>query len=430
VQISPATTTSDTSLNDLKTCTLTSTFDSASPLQHHDVRSTYHIYHKREQHATISPTTNPSKERYWGPTIKENKAKRQRKKEEIAAAEANGLTLTESRRSAAAEEVDDGSFFLHTPYLAFHDPPRVLYTGTSKHTVPAVLIHSSAFWHTWKLQLGPSIGKPGVLDPRGVVCWKHNGGDDKALEKDDKLLKGYKVRTWRLWGETGKDYVHNVKTSRDTGTGPDPDIVQDETPVQKEGEDPETESTFSSFDEGEGPARAEEVVYLKWTSPFSKNTRRYHFQYAGVDFYWKGTGTVKETRKCGFFLHWNHLKLVAVLPEQDKDDIKREICLGKYTSSIASKKSGKLELFDGAIWRLMEQYMPSVLEQVQPGERPPTGSEDDQPTAEQMSLVKKTSLYQVIVATAMCMIIGEKQKRDTIRQIIEAAAGEGGGGGN
>jgi hypothetical protein len=50
-----------------------------------------------------------------------------------------------------------------------------------------------------------------VVDPRGVVGWRHHGGDKGALKDDDRKLKGYKTRTRRLWGETGKEYVHDVK---------------------------------------------------------------------------------------------------------------------------------------------------------------------------------------------------------------------------
>ncbi|KAF2116387.1 hypothetical protein BDV96DRAFT_686754 [Lophiotrema nucula] len=394
---------------DLKVLRL-STTASDYPLRNEEC-STYHIYHKHEQHRCISATIDPAKERWHGPTPKECKEKRQRRKlrEEQ---KKEGLTTV----ATSASEADDGSFYLHTPYLAFHNPPRVLYMGSTKHCEPAVLIHDSLCWRKWKLQLGPSIAKPGVLDPRGVVSWRHNGGDSKARKEDHTKLKGYKVRTWRLWGETGKDFVHGIKTTRETGVGADPDVLEDETQAQKDA------------------VKADEVVWLKWTSPFSLNTRRYHFQYAGIDFYWKGTGTVKETRTCGFFVHFNHLKFVARLPIKSaeleaKADSEVEVCLGKYTCSVAKKKSGTLELFDGAILSLMSEHMSEIL----PGrsireESNGDGDSDDTTSVHEFTAVKRTPLYQVIVATAMCMIIGEKQKRDTIRSIIEAAASEGSAG--
>ncbi|KAF2178360.1 hypothetical protein K469DRAFT_676094 [Zopfia rhizophila CBS 207.26] len=393
---------------DLRASTTIST-SSDSLLRGHKLQSTYHVYHKRESHRLISPTIDRSKERFWGPTTKESKEKRKARKEAESIKKDTSGKIPEDAKSAVDQE--GGSFFLHTPYLAFHDPPRVLYVGNSKHCVPAVLIHSSFLWRTWKLQFGRSLATPGVLDPRGVVCWQHNGGDKQALKADDRKLKGYKVRTWRLWGETGKSYVHDVTANRKAGTGPDPDII----------------------DQKMSPVSADEVVYLKWTSPFSRDTRRYHFQYAGIDFYWKGTGTVKESRTCGFCLRYNHLKLVARLPMyheiKQESATQPEVCLGKYTCSIAARKSGKIELYEGAIWHLMAEYMPAALSDLNldaQGEKEENGEGTQ---LAQVQSVKRTRLYHVIVSTAMCMMIGEKQKRETIRQILEAAVSEGAGGG-
>lgn len=400
------------SLDDLQTCELLSTTNSETPLQHDAVRSTYHIYRKGEQNACISPTINASKERWWGPTVKEQKASRKLKKLEAARRKEDGYTDS-THESGPETDISQGTdaFFVHTPYLSFHDPPRVLYIGNSRHTEPAILIHSQFMWRTYKLQMGPSIATPGLLDPRGVVCWRHNGGDKKALKTDDRKLKGYKVSSWRLWGETGKDYVHNIKAMRKAGKGPDPDIIEDEVAAKK------------------AAIRADEVVYLKWTSPFSRNTRRYHFKYANIDFYWKGTGTVKETRRCGMWCHFNHLKLVAELPTSKGDTGPRpEVCLAKYTSSIAQSKFGTLEVFDGAVWRLAFEHIPLLLAQNH-NSGPIANRTASENAVAEVTWIKQTSLYRVIVATAMCMVYSENQKRETIRKVIEAAATEGGGGG-
>ena len=229
-------------------------------------------------------------ERRSGPTIKEQKATRKEKKERVDA-------------GVPSVEPDDNAFFLHRPYLAFHVPPRVLYIGNSKHTAqPAILIHEGCFWTEYKLQLLPSI--TGILDPRGVAPWRHNGGDKKALKHDDHKLKGYKVRPWRLWGEAGKDYVRSVKNIRKTGEGQDPDVIT------------------TTNGKSEEPATADEVVYLRWKNPLSRHTRCYQFQYAGIEFFWKGTGFVKESRTCGVLLRFNHLKLVTRLPgtEEKKEE--------------------------------------------------------------------------------------------------------------
>jgi hypothetical protein len=337
------------------------------------------------------------KERRSGPTVKQQKAKRKEKKERMD----SGLPRIDP---------DDDAFFLHRPYLAFHVPPRVLYMGNSKRNAkPVVLIHEGCFWREYKLQLGPSISKPGVLDPRGVVAWRHNGGDEKALKADDHKLKGYKVRTWRLWGETGKEYVHTVKANRDAGEGLDPVVLE--------------EPGFKP----ERPATAEEVVYLRWMSPLSRHTRCYHFQYAGIDFYWKGTGSVKETRFCGFFLRFNHLKLVAKLPgaKSEKEKEPTEVILGTYTSSVAKMKNGTLEFDDAAILRLIDENAPFMLARPSAGEQL---TEEETEVARALRL-RRSTMYQVFVATAMCMIKAEKEKRHTLLDLVINAAEQGGGGG-
>ncbi|KAJ4371182.1 hypothetical protein N0V83_004398 [Neocucurbitaria cava] len=361
------------------------------------IRSTFHIYQENDRHKCVSPTTITSKERRSGPTLKELRAERKQRKQ---------------RKSSGLPPVvpDDNAFFLHRPYLAFHVPPSVLYSGNSQWGAPAVLIHEGCFWREYKLQLGPSIAKPVVLDPRGVVSWRHNGGDRKSLKADDKKLKGYKVRTWRLWGESGKAYVHSVKESRKSGAGYDPDILR--------------EPGFKPVK----PVEAEEVVYLRWMSPLSRHTRRYHFRYSDIDFYWKGTGTIKESRMCGLFLRFNHLKLVARLPSigHGEDEGQPEICLGKYTSSIACQKSGSLEFFDAAILRFIEGYAPKL--RVRKSLHQADAQKEDE--ASKVSRLKKSTLYQVLVATGLCMIISEKEKRHTLRDLLLAAAdGAGGAGG-
>lgn len=368
--------------------------------------SAYHIYHRCELHKSISPVVDPSKERFWGPTPKETRQDRERRKLE---------------KTTTVSEVIDGSnakFFLNQPYLAFHTPPAVLYNGTNRYSgKPLVLIHAYAFWRKWKMQLGPSIATTGVIDPRGVVCWRHNGGDKNALKSDDRKLKGYKVRTWRLWCEHGKEYVKSVKAMRKAGGGPDPDVIEEQ--------------------RKDVPARADEVVYLKWMSPLSRHTRRYHFQYAGIDFYWKGTGSVMERRACGFLVKYNHLKLVAMVPDISEKDGgdglgkgMAEVCLGKYTSSIAAKKSGTLELFDAPIWHLINEHVPSAMAQVQAemagGEEE---KEDEDDEEGRIAAMKKTFLYQVIVATAMCMIHGEKEKREVVKAILVELISSGSGAG-
>jgi hypothetical protein len=176
---------STTSVPSLKSIEITrlSTEDDIGPSSSVERKSTLHVYQKHECHKCISPTTDPWKERRSGPTINQRNAKRREKKKRTA----SGIPRVDPKENA---------FFLHRPYLAFHVPPRVLYMGNSKRDArPVVLIHEVCFWKDYKLQLGPSLSTTGVLDPRGVVAWRHNRGDKKALKADEQKLKGYKVRT-------------------------------------------------------------------------------------------------------------------------------------------------------------------------------------------------------------------------------------------
>ena len=171
---------------------------------------------------------------------------------------------------------------------------------------------------------------------------------------------------------------------------------------------------------------------------FSHKTRLYRFEHAGLDFYWKGTGTVKETKTCGWFMRFHHLKLCVRVPivatSDDSGPVKRavsrgsilspfrgksagfrEVCLAKYTSSICAKKAGVLEIYDDVIHRLS---LDGVIGMDSEKRR-------ELETAGIIG-VKNLRLYDIIVASAMCMMIGEWQKRMVIIAIL-AAGGEGGG---
>ena len=388
-------------------------------------RTTLHIYFENGLcHKLVTPTVSPSQERRFGPTPKQQKerriAKRLAKKARlIPAIEEDALTpLTVS-------DSDKETFFLHTPYLSFHLPPSILFVGSTKYAParPVALVHTGCFWRTYKIQLGPSLSLPGVIDPRGVVSWRHNGGSAKHLEEDERsnggrALKGYKVRGWRLWGETGKAYVHGIRDKRRAGeVFDDPDVV-----VEGENEEGMVEEKV----------RADEVVHLRWHNPLSKQTRTYVFEFRGIEFHWKGTGTVRESKKCGWMLRFCHLKLVARVPLGDVEktgqmDEMSEVCLGKYTSSIAAEKSGTLEVFDEAVLGFVEEYIPSLLGEKDSteGEESVAGEEEDR-----IKTLKNGMFYQLIVATVICMANAEKEKRHTLIDLVVGIlenAGNGGG---
>jgi hypothetical protein len=130
---------------------------------------------------------------------------------------------------------------------------------------------------------------------------------------------------------------------------------------------------------------------------------------------------------CGFFLRYNHLKLVARLPaiKGERQRIQPEVCLGTFTSSVAAQKNGTLELFDAAILRLVQEHIPTMLAWISFEDSPCSHEEDE---AWLISKMKRSTLYHVIVATAMCMILGKKEKRHTLEALFCAAA-EGDAGG-
>ncbi|CAI6323415.1 unnamed protein product [Periconia digitata] len=300
---------------------------------------------------------------------------------------------------------DDCPFYVHRPHLAFHRPPRVLYAGEDRKGKPKVLIHSSAFWCEYKLQYGNSLAASGAVDPRGLVKWRHDGGTRADRKRDDRKLKGYKVGNWHVPGDSGKNYDARVKMNRQNGTGQDPDV------------------SIHTINPGLQGARAEGVVYLKWKSPLSLKTRQYDFNYAGVEFRWKGTKSVDKPGFRGVFVRYGHLKLEAQLPAtMTGQEMSLPICLGKYTSSVTFKKFGHLELFDRAIWKLQDQINLSTMK-----------LSDSELEEERGKNVKSSDLYQIIVATAMCMIESEKQKRAFAYKWLvlgdgEGADGSGGGG--
>ncbi|KAF2678305.1 hypothetical protein K458DRAFT_348793 [Lentithecium fluviatile CBS 122367] len=366
-------------------------------------RTTYHIYPEKERHKRIQSRidlTHESLKSAAGRAAR--KAKKDAKKGVAVEPEAEPDSEAETNYRHCG-----GAFFLHSPYLAFHNPPQVLYLGGDEVTprTPVMLIHGSAFWRKYKLQYGYDLARADVVDPRGVISWKHNGGNKAELKADDKKFKGYKVRTWRLWGETGKAYVHKVKANRKAGIGLDPDD-----PLDPVGMDDQLSDNYR--------ARADHVVYLDWEHPFSRHARQYHFRYNEVDFYWKGTKTIEKSGFFGRFLRYNHLKLVAQIPAIDEADqtFKPQVCLGTYTCSLSQKKCGRLELYDSVILQLAEVYIQVIGT---PGLR-----EEERI---KVLRLKKTWFYRVLVATALCMINAEKEKRQMVGEWLENA-GEGAGG--
>ncbi|KAJ5675178.1 uncharacterized protein N7477_005112 [Penicillium maclennaniae] len=174
------------------------------------------------------------------------------------------------------------------------------------------------------------------------------------------------------------------------------------------------------------PATAEKVVKLKWSSPLT-NARRYHFCYAGTRFFWEGTRDLHVNEKWSRrLMPLNHLKLVVELPGRER------LFLAHFSSDFSSKKFGKLWVVDSSVTK--------VLEMVEVHR----GLDGSDPKVSFKSQSESTNLREsrlrvneIIIATAMCMVIGEWQKRLTLWFIIMLIAesgkcanmaGAGGGG--
>ncbi|KAF2092651.1 hypothetical protein NA57DRAFT_62178 [Rhizodiscina lignyota] len=370
----------------------------------------YHVYNRRHDHKhyLITPTVDPERQSFWG---RRPKRKRKGQKQEIGEESGHG-SIESPSRTGGTKHNSTNHYFLHFPTVCFRAPPRTLRLGNSKDDPTVCILHNSFLWRRWRLQLGDGLGAPGVVDGRGVVSVEHDWSKRSgAVKRADTDLEGYKLRTWRSWGESGKRFHRDENAHREAAKESKSDVPH------------------AIVLKTMAPTAADEVVYLSWTSPFSHHTRRYHFHFRGVDFYWKGTGTVKESHFCGIFVRFNHLKLVAKVPlyndtDGDEGDALeyRDIFLAKYTCSVKEAKAGMLEIYDAAVERFVSEYLS--------GNERKSGKEfggikkqvDGAPT---MRARVMRRMHTVIVATAMCMIIGERQKRETIKEILIAAASEG-----
>ncbi|GIK06493.1 hypothetical protein Aspvir_002143 [Aspergillus viridinutans] len=340
--------------------------------------STYHLYPQNEHSILISPHQLPIQPRKRRKFLKENP--------EIA--------------------TDPNGFFVHKPYISFHHPPRTLRRGSSKQGTPICLIHNSAFWKRWNFQFGEDMIT--AIDPRGAVSWnRRSNADNRVDHGDDLALKGYKVRKWRLWRETGKQYHRDVNAKRKQKRKKTETHKEDvQQAVCHSDDDPDP-------DAGHRPARADEALALCWTAPLSTRTRCYQWKYAGVDLVWKGTrnlpAELKWSKRC---LPWHHLKLTARVPPSSGHS-QGELVLAQYFSSIGKKKYGVLVIYKAEVSRVFGPHTPNANAHV--------GDNYDS------SLI---GAYEAIVATAVCMVVGEKQKRNVVYAIFKAIrkAGEDGAG--
>lgn len=408
------------------------------------------------------------------------------------------------------------TYYLHSPFLWFHEPPQTLRFGSDKNAPVVCLIEGSFFWRTWRLDFviiedeGKKKGKakeqekpktsqrvdsgfcegedergdatnketerrwkglnePGVIDPRGVLASKYplrarrigETGKEYVIEQI-KRQKSLPVTPEQVANRINRSTSFSEKArvlfrSRTLSAGsitaappptPDPELSDSMLPAGPKPEDLPDHLKPDSLDEGS--------ILLKWSGWL---TREYEFAYKGIDLRWKGTGTVKDEKKfLGPWSKFNHLKLVALLPEDDGEDkgeqrdnkgldakeqgLKRrgsfasfvslmsrrdsaisvtqsekqkveykvkggkQVVIAKYTCLAAVRKAGRLTIYDYGLERATGAH-------VKPGKESDFGTE-------------KERLRHLVVATALCMLQGEKEKRDTIIEIIATLAGAAG----
>lgn len=283
----------------------------------------------------------------------------------------------------ARDGVDESnSFFLHHPSLLFGNPPRTLRRGHSRDGEPICLIHNTTFWRKWKVQFRSNLGD--IMDPRGLLKWEHRSRPDNKTGDNDLALRGYKVRSWRVWGESGGEYHRSVNARRRV-------LLEDGM---------EEKSTFE-------PACAEESVKLKWSSPLT-NVRRYDFSYAGIDFFWEGTRDIAaDDTWARLFLPFHHLKLVGRIAGQE------DVYVGEFVAGFSVGTFGRLWIFDSQLAKLLEDSRRTELTMDKEFHKlhdlEADGNYDD---------IRTTRLFDLVMATSMCMVMGEWQKRMSVMILL------------
>ncbi|KAF7122880.1 hypothetical protein CNMCM5793_000990 [Aspergillus hiratsukae] len=310
--------------------------DMASPEDHFSI---YYVYRERNNHMLITTTQQP----------KTRKERRKRQKEDPSSIQ------------------DPNGYFVHKPYLSFADPPRTLRHGASKDGRTICLIHGYGGWRRWRLQFGRDLGD--AIDPRGVVRWHSRTNADNSVEADGDL-EGFRVHSWRFWGESGKKYHREVNAKR------------------KQGLSTEDDPTYYRS------LKATEACMLTWSAPFSRRTREYAFSYEGVDFVWKGTRDLPEDRKrARRLMPVHHLKLVAMLPGKVAHEAE-EVVVAYFVCSAEEGEYGTLTTQDSKLCQVLG-----------------------------LARTKGASparVHDTIMATAVCMIIGEWEKRKVVVSVIFA----------
>jgi hypothetical protein len=264
-------------------------------------------------------------------------------------------------------------------------------------------MHRRSLWQGWKLEFGDVLSQPGVIDGRGVVNVRY-GTKNGKFEGEEGFLTGFEVTKKRWWGESGKAYWEEQKAN----------------------------GFEDNAHAGELRVKPEEVINMKWISPFSPRTREHSFEWRGYKFLWKGTMQVEQVRKAAEWFVWcSHLKLVVQLPRKNSEEVApgirpppEELSLARYSCTMGNRKSGRLEVFQEAIDTFLEEHI--LISQVSvEGEKTDDSAISIAISAEgsNVSVDSQAKTHQrlrdIVFSTALCMVINERDKRRFLLELLQ-----------
>lgn len=378
-----------------------STLDEAISKRHR--LSIWHFYHKGDEHISIIPFLNPRKE------LGSNK----KRHDKLAA-----------RYPKSRDRTDESnSYFVHHPTLLFHNTPRTLRRGNRKNGAPICLIKCGAVWRNWTIQFGGNLKD--VIDPRGVVKWECRSNPNNTTLNDDHALKGCKVHTWRGWGESGETYHRQVNARRK---------------AEKE-------------EVGKGKKRRIPwiMIPLGWriSLKLGNKTRVIHKHNSPVlllilhcdrRLYHSQLLRKKRSVSTGV-LHsrWILDAIASNMPISSSSVNERETST-RMTNWLDGYALKSLEVYYQTVWDWEWRYLrweiytklrvpeiwwvfDSAVSELLGEDHFSTCTEEA--AASELRDIRQTRLYELIMATAMCMIIGESQKW-IITMLLFTIAAEGG----
>jgi hypothetical protein len=306
---------------------------------------------------------------------------------------------------------------MHTPRNCFQTPPQSVRLG-GKGAPVVCLVDRTSFWRRWNLSF---------VVPEKKEEWWRRGKKKKEEMPEKPPSRGSRVDSgFTDGGEKDENAASDVGIHTHTSLNA-PGIIDDRGVVAehyprrsfrlcgKTGRRrrQKSASASSSVPAENPPALPEHLtpsipeLRMYWNGWW---TREYRLQYGDIDFRWKGTATVSDERKFwGSWSKYNHLKLVAYLPTADDAASalsrgsegklvsgKREVEVARYTSIWATRKIGRLEVLEEGLKRCCP-----------------------------LDEVERERVRHFVVSTALCMVAGEKEKRQAIRDTILLLIGAG-----